>query len=566
MPSRFRFAGLLLLAGVCVWAGPDDDYIAIYRTLSRAETEQLKGNAREARRSFQEAQDALIALHRTYPSWNEKVVGFRLRYIEEKMTELGSIQPDSNPPGGPAPSRTDPKPVGAVPAPIAPEGEVLDQFNRLNEQISELTRDRKLLEAKLREALSAQPTPVDPREMQNAVEKITALQATNQTLTAQLTQQIAERKNLVDKVVAEEAQQALNEANRQLLSQRSVLANLARERTELDAELKRLREGEMRGLKAENSSLKAQVTELKLDTERGRQIADLTGRLSKLQERLDTADRERADWMADKARLEKQLEEYRSHQTEESTLRIHKLETDLALARADAGRQTARVEDLTAQLAREKGSTGQLLQENQSLAVRVAALTSQLADAQKAEAALAAEKTQRMELEAQLKAAEQRLAVVGPPSGTGANDDGTPADSAAYAAKASQAEVIEAEMNRLRKTVRESHAREAELQTVLKDAENQRLRWVAEKNDLLSRLHQLERERMVKKDGTAMVPQTAYQKLESRVRELEKERQELAQKLADDTARFELEGSIIRDPIPVTPREHAVEFRLHRPL
>ena len=558
MFHRFRFLWLPILCIGVALGGPDDDYIAVYRILSNADAEQIQGHPLEARRNFQEARERLLALHRAYPSWNEKVVGFRLRYIEEKLTQLGPEAPGT--PSAP----TQPSPPASTTPPLAPEGEVLDQFNRLNQQIGELTRDRQVLEAKLREALSAQPAPIDPRELQQAVEKISALQATNHALSLQLERQVAERKNLVEKVVADEAREALNEANRQLMTQRTVLANLSKERTELDSELKRLREGELKGLKSENSALKSQVSELKSDTERGRQIADLSGKLSALQDRFDAAEKENASLLSDKARLEKQIEDFRSHQTEETSVRIRKLETDLTLARADQGRQAARVQQLTIELEKESGKAGVLQNENQALSNRVVALAGQLANSQKAEAALVAERLHRQELEAQLKAAEQRLSVASVPDGRGPTDDGAPSDAAAAAAvRASQIEILDAEVKRLRESLQSGRERESRLQALLTEADRQRQVWATEKADLLARLQQMERS--TGRDSSASNAQP-YPKLLARVRELENQRDELTRKLAEASLRVDTEGNVIREIPPVTPREHAVEFRLKRAL
>ena len=55
-------------------------------------------------------------------------------------------------------------------------------------------------------------------------------------------------------------------------------------------------------------------------------------------------------------------------------------------------------------------------------------------------------------------------------------------------------------------------------------------------------------------------------KLLARVRELENQRDELTRKLAEASLRVDTEGNVIREIPPVTPREHAVEFRLKRAL
>jgi hypothetical protein len=409
---RSLFAAALLsatLAGA-VHAGADDDFVAIYSLIQQADSFRESGQVATAREAYSNALKRLRDLQRSYPTWNERVINYRVRYVSEKLSALpeaaapaaAPVQvPASVPTGGTVNTNN-----------LAPAGEVIEQFNALNAEIGRLNSDKKLLEAKLREALTAQPAPVDPKEFQQAVERITALQSTNKVLLADLERQQAERKNLVERVVADEARAALNEANRQILAQKIATSSLQKERAELEAQLKKLRDGELKELKNENTTLKSQVTELRSDTERGRQVADLTAKLGKLQARLEETTKTNEQLLADKTRLEKQLDEFKSRQTEESILRLNKLQTDLAVARADAGRNAARAEEIATQLTREKAVRIRLEQDNQSLTNRVAALTSQLDAAKVLETTLATERAERAEVEAQLKAAERQLAAV----------------------------------------------------------------------------------------------------------------------------------------------------------
>ena len=405
--------------------------------------------------------------------------------------------------------------------------------------------------------------PIDPRELQQAVEQISALQITNKVLLADLERQQAERKNLVEKVVAEEAQAALNEANRQLLAQKSGAAALAKEKADLEAALKKLQDGDLKQLKTENSTLKSQVTELRSDTERGKQVADLSARLGKLQAKLDDTARQNELLLADKSKLEKQLDDLRARQSEEGILRLNKLETDLAVARADAGRNAAKAEDIAAALVKEKAARGQLQQDNLALTNRLAALTGQLAAAKSLEAALAAEKTERAEVEAQLKVAEERLAATqlaaALPAKTGAAPD-APAP-AAEAAVAAQLRLLEGETTRLRGSLRDSHTRETELKTLLAEADGQRLKLEQDKADLLKRLAQAEQ---LAAAAPAAKDTRAIRALEARVRELEQQRDTLAKKLTAAGQRAVTQLAAARQARTLTPREHAAEFRLGR--
>ena len=560
----FRTAVLLALASALLWrasAGADDDFIAAYNLIQQSDTFRETGQVSSARRGYGEALTRLRELQRSYPTWNERVIAYRLRYVTEKLGALPETPATAVLPAG-----SDAAPTVATtvrdPSELAPSGEVITQFNTLNTQITQLAAEKKLLEAKLREALTAQPVPIDPRELQQAVERISALQVTNKVLLASLEQQQAERKNLVEKVVAEEAQKALNEANRQLLAQKSGAAALAKEKTDLEAALKRLQEGDLKQLKGENSTLKSQVNELRSETERGKLVADLSARLGKLQNKLDDTAKQNEQLLADKAKLEKQVDDLRARQSEEGIVRINKLETDLAVARADAGRNAAKAEDIAIALDKEKTTRGQLEQDNRTLTSRVTALTGQLAAAKALEAALAAEKTERAEVEAQLKTAEERLAATRLAAPAVAKN-GTPAEppSAGDAALTAQLRLLEGETTRLRGSLRDSHARETELKTLVAEADGQRTRLEQGKAELTKRLALAEQAAAATpsaKDGRTI------RTLEAKVRELEQQRDTLAKKLAAASRRVGTQLAASRSSRLGSPRDRVVEFYLER--
>jgi len=278
--------------GLCLGAarlsadGADDAFIRVYNLIQQADAHRETGQTSAARDAYVEAKTGLEVLRRNHPTWNERVVGYRLRYVAERLEALQKV---------PGPPSAKPAAAATPPAPgtpkmaerLAPDGEVVAQFQQLNLEIDRLAGDKKLLEARLREALSAQPAPVDPKEFQSALERITALQSTNKALIASLERQQAERRTLVDKVVADEARAALDEANKSLLEQKVAAARIDRQRQEIEAKLKELQSGTLQALQNENSRLKEQVGELKNDTERGKQVADLAAKLGQLRIDLD---------------------------------------------------------------------------------------------------------------------------------------------------------------------------------------------------------------------------------------------------------------------------------------
>jgi len=556
----FRTAVLLALASALLWrasAGADDDFIAAYNLIQQSDTFRETGQVSSARRGYGEALTRLRDLQRSYPTWNERVIAYRLRYVTEKLGALPERAAAAALPAG-----SDAAPTVRDPSELVPSGEVITQFNTLNTQITQLAAEKMLLEAKLREALTAQPVPIDPRELQQAVERIGALQVTNKVLLASLEQQQAERKNLVEKVVAEEAQKALNEANRQLLAQKSGAAALAKEKTDLEAALKRLQEGDLKQLKGENSTLKSQVNELRSETERGKLVADLSARLGKLQNKLDDTAKQNGQLLADKAKLEKQVDDLRARQSEESIVRVNKLETDLAVARADAGRNAAKAEDIAIALDKEKSASGQLEQDNRTLTSRVTVLTGQLAAAKGLEAALAAEKTERAEVEAQLKTAEERLAATRLAASAPAKAGAAPEPpSAGDVALAAQLRLLEGETTRLRGSLRDSHARETELKTLVAEADGQRIRLEQDKTVLMKRLALAEQAAAATpsaKDGRTI------RTLEAKVRELEQQRDTLAKKLAAAGRRVGTQLAAARSSRLGSPRDRVVEFYQER--
>lgn len=551
-----RFTSILVLL-LCTWAacaqGPDDQFIVAYNLIQQAD--QTK-DVRQSARLYEEAQNQLRKIQRGYPNWNERVINYRLRYCSDKIAGLQEAvakapAPATNGPG------SGPTTVGnVVPAPDAPSGEVLTQFNELNDRIRRLASEKQLLEAKLREALSAQPAPVDPRELQAAVERIATLQSTNKALLTKLDAQEEERRNLVDKVVAEEASRALAETRRQLDEQKQAAARLQKERNDVEARLQKMQDESLRPLKLENQTLKAQVSDLKSDTEKGKQVAELSARLTRVQSDLESLRKRNEILSTEKGALEKQVEDLKTRQTEEGIVRIAKLETELAVARGSAERAALHADDLTLSLEKEKQTRTALETQNKTLEQRVSQLSARSAADTEAlktlQTALAAERSDRTEAQAQLKAAEERLKSLTQPTDPAAP---VPSDSDARITAA------RTEVARLQDSLRQSSQREAELQTALAQESSLRSRLQKEKIDLEKRLS----------DATTALksrPQAdpaPTRQLEMRLAKLERERDDLQKRLSKLTLQTRTRLAAIRPSPATTPRDQAMEFRLFRP-
>jgi len=564
MPSRRLLLSLLLACAV--WAGPDDDFVEIYQLIQTTDAARAAGRVAEARDGYVRAQKLLHDLKRSYPAWNERVIAYRLRYISEKLELL----PAPDPAAPNAASATNA--VAGGPAPAAPEGEVLNQLRSLHSEIGQLRGEKQRLEARLREALTAQPAPVDPRELQTAVERITQLQATNRFLAEQIEIQQAERQNLVDRVMVEEAERALKAASEQLATQAEKTVELERLRHSANEELQRLRGGDLQRLESENNALKSQVGELTAATDRGEQIANLAERVALLQTGLDAARRQSEGLLAERGKLERDLEDLRTRQTEESLVRVKQLETDLAFAKAEGERQGTRAAQLEERLQREQGLRSSLERDNHTLSNRVAELTARVDDLEAAKRQLTAEREERQELEAQLKVAETQLTALRTPAAPGASglDDTSNASATPSSNDASpppppvlavQLETLESETARLREALRQSRSRQNELLDAVAESEKSRARWERERQDLLRSLQTVQA-------GPAAQQLAAAQRtigtLETRIQRLEKERDAMARKLSDLTRKSRTDLQVSRRLRMGSPREEAMRFRMER--
>lgn len=548
------------LARVCADSA-DDAFIRIYNLIQQADAHRDTGQWSAAQAAYTEARSGLEALRRNYPAWNERVVAYRIRYVGERLEALKARPEASEAPTAATTNAAPRATQGSPAATLAPNGEVVAQFEQLNLQIQRLAADKQLLEAKLREALTAQPAPVDPREFQAAIERITALQTTNKVLLASLEQQEAERRNLVDKVVADEARAALNEANKSLLEQKIAAGRIEQQRQEIETRLKELQAGPLQTLQKENSTLKQQVTELKSDTERGKQVAELSARLSQLQLDLDETRKRNASLASEKAGLEKQLGELQARSSEESLAKIRQLESSLALAKANAERSVANAELIAGTLAKEKQARTDLELANRSLKTQVGELTrgaDQRAAAVKTlETALAAEKAEREAIRAELAATERKLAAA-----TSASTNATTVESSVRSTEVSS---LRTEVWKLRSALKEGATREAELKSALTSEREFRERLAREKTAIEQRLATaLKSSPIPEAAATPKDTVKALAKMETRVRKLEEERDALQrrlQKLSQTTQTRLATGVVWR---PVTAREQVEEFHRRR--
>jgi hypothetical protein len=248
--KRFFALGLalsLLVLGGARAQGPDDEYVQIYSVIQEADALNSGGSLSQAMAKYLEAQAALQHFQKSYPDWNPRIFSYRVSYVKDKIAALSAKVPLP-----PAPlAATTNRPPGARPEPDVvqpvaplPSQEVTalrNQLGALETQVRGMQADKQLLEAKLKEALAAQPAAMDPRELARAEERVKNLEKENDLLKVGLAQEKAkatpgagEAKSLA------ETQQALTEANKKLAEQTQKFNGLAQEKKFLEAKLAQL--------------------------------------------------------------------------------------------------------------------------------------------------------------------------------------------------------------------------------------------------------------------------------------------------------------------------------------
>jgi Tfp pilus assembly protein PilF len=318
---------------------PDDQYILIYNMIQQGDLQMEKGQTASALAKYKDAQSALKTFQTENPEWYKKVVKYRLNYLAAKIAQLSSKTPmpstNTAPTGNPAQSvktstpsaRTNGEtvvaPVKPVQAPvnlpvvssepakgISPTTSAADsQIKALQDQIRAVESDKALLQAKLREALSAQPAAVDPRELAKAQAQIKDLQKENELLKISLAE-AKTNSNQVNPGAGEQGRKALEDANRKVAQLTAANATMAMEKDALEARFKALGTSPDAGtaaLREENEILKKQLASVKSREAAMPDAVDLNRKLQEAQSELAILQSEQEIWRLEKTALQNQL-------------------------------------------------------------------------------------------------------------------------------------------------------------------------------------------------------------------------------------------------------------------
>jgi Flp pilus assembly protein TadD len=354
------------------WAdGPDDDYVGIYNIIQQADSLNEKGQLSQAKSRYSDALGALKKFQTAYPDWNVKVVRYRLNYLSTKISQImltlstpiaappAAAAPAVSPPPGPTPAQSRPTPVVEVPAPATPGATLSDatesQIKDLQDQVRRTEAERNLLQAKLKEALNAQPAAIDPRELTRAEDKIKELQKENDLLKTSL----AEAKTnalKADPAALEQARQSLAEANKKVTQLTDANSALVAEKDSLLARMKNLTapDDANAALRAENDILKKEVADLKSRTPVPGKASDLNRKLLEAQSQIAALQSDKEIMRLEKIALENRVK--RLSTTAPATMAAapapaatNNSASLLAEANAAAAANDARIKELEAQ-------------------------------------------------------------------------------------------------------------------------------------------------------------------------------------------------------------------------
>ncbi len=174
----FLLSALLFVLGATAHGqSADEAYLRLYNTLQQADTLNQNGQYRAAAEKYLEVQNGLKRFPAVHPSFNQKIVSYRLNYVTQRLESIVRYLP-------PTETATT---AGVTNAPVPGAAFELSskrptrteqdgKIDSLNGEVRRLESEKANLEAKLREALAIKPADLDPKQLARAEERVAALQ------------------------------------------------------------------------------------------------------------------------------------------------------------------------------------------------------------------------------------------------------------------------------------------------------------------------------------------------------------------------------------------------------
>ena len=357
-------------------AGPDDSFIQAYSLIAEADNLTRLGQKNSAIQKYQQARNDLAALQSGYPDWNAAVVNFRIKYLDQKLKEIG------------AKATEDVKATLDKPATLDPAA-ARREIAILKRKVESLENAIVIKDAKLKEALSAVPSPEETKQLAKLESDLSGLRQENTNL-----------KGAIDKAPAQfkAANAGLAKATAET---EKAQANLAK----AQADAKKTREA-LEQSEQEVKSAKAEAN--------NRQAKRLEKQLADSKESLETTEKELASLKTTNKSLESELKSFRKGNREKE------LQTEVEALQKKMADNQGELEKVSGNIAALKNDKASLEEELKSfkkgnreknLETKVGSLEKQLAKSnsqlKETSSNLASSQSSNDSLEDQLKALQK---------------------------------------------------------------------------------------------------------------------------------------------------------------
>ena len=355
--------GLLFTAQA---AGPDDSFIQAYTLIAQGDKLSRLGQKNSAIQKYRQAHNDLAALQSGYPSWNAGVVSFRIKYVDQKLKSLGDEASETAAPSA--------KPTVLDPAAARREIAVLKR------KVEQLDNEIILKDAKLKEALSAVPSPEETKQLTTLEANLSGLRQENANLKSAIDKATDQLKNANTdlakaKADAEKAQtdlakaQAETEKTNEALAQAVEEAKTAKAKAN-DRQAKRLEkqladkqenleqtEKELASLTTAHKALESELKSFKKgnpEQDLQAEVESLQKALSDNQKNLEKASGNVAALKSDKASLESELKSFKKGNREQD------LEAEVGSLEKQLAKSNSKLEEASSSLASAENSNDSL--------------------------------------------------------------------------------------------------------------------------------------------------------------------------------------------------------------
>ena len=378
--KRFSFITKLVLSfgllSTVQAAGPDDSFIQAYSLIAEADNLSRLGQKNSAIQKYRQARNDLAALQSGYPDWNSAVVSFRIKYLDQKLKEAGAEAPE------------DVKATLDKPATLDPTV-ARREIAILKRKVESLENAIIIKDAKLKEALSAVPSPEETKQLAKLESDLSGLRQENTNL-----------KGAIDKATAQ-----LKDANAGLAKATAETEKAHADLAKAQADTKKTREA-LEQSQQEVKSAKAQAN--------NRQAKRLEKQLVDSKESLEKTEKELASLKTTNKSLESELKSFRKGNREKN------LQTEVEALQKKMADNQGELEKVSGNVAALKNDKASLEEELKSfkkgnreknLKTKVGSLEKQLAKSnnqlKEASSNLASSQSSNDSLEDQLKALQK---------------------------------------------------------------------------------------------------------------------------------------------------------------